>query len=283
MCGRARSRIRGRVGRICRSVFVFVVGTGRCGTTLLHELLCRHRGTGFISNVDDKLDVLNLSGRWNPALFRMTAQRPASLRPLKDARWLFERGRLRVAPSEGWRILDRQVVSGFSRPCRDLLASDATPWLRGRIRDFFERRRDAQQAEVFVHRLTGWPRVGLLHAALPEARFIHVARDGRAVANSWLQMGWWDGYRGPGSWYLGPLAPADEQTWVGSGRSFPVLAALGWQMLIEAHEEARAQLPANLWHDVRYEDLLSDPERHVPAIAGAAGLTWDGEFASRTR
>lgn len=259
-------------------MFVFVVGTGRCGTTLVHELLCRHPSTGFISNVDDKLSRLDLHGRWNGAIFRRMSARNASLRPLKDSRILLERGRARLAPSEAWELLDRQVVSGFSRPCRDLLAEDATPWLRARLSEFFTSRRTAQGSDVLVHRLTGWPRTGLLHAALPDARFIHVVRDGRAVANSWLQMGWWDGYRGPDSWYLGPLSPEDQATWERTGRSFPVLAALGWQMLIRAFVEARDRLPADRWLQVRYEDLLADPATRVPQLLEFAGLSPNAEW-----
>ena len=35
--------------------------------------------------------------------------------------------------------------------------------------------------------------------------FINVVRDGRAVVNSWLQMGWWDG------WQLEASAHAPDQ------------------------------------------------------------------------
>lgn len=259
-------------------MFVFVVGTGRCGTTLVHELLCRHPSAGFISNIDDKLSRLDLHGRWNGPVFRRMPAREASLRPLKDSRALLERGRARVAPSEAWELLDRQVMSGFSRPCRDLLAEDATPWLRNRLSDFFRSRLAAQGSDLLIHRLTGWPRTGLLHAALPEARFIHVVRDGRAVANSWVQMGWWDGYRGPDNWYLGPLSPEDRLTWERSGRSFPVLAALGWQMLINAFVEARDRLPAERWLEIRYEDLLNDPATAVPRLLEFAGLAPDAAW-----
>jgi nucleoside-diphosphate-sugar epimerase len=37
--------------------YAFVLGTGRCGSTLIHELLARHEGVGFLSNLDDRLRV----------------------------------------------------------------------------------------------------------------------------------------------------------------------------------------------------------------------------------
>ena len=47
---------------------VFVLGTGRCGSTLVHEVLARHEGTGFMTNLDD----LNLSrsSAWQNTVWR---------------------------------------------------------------------------------------------------------------------------------------------------------------------------------------------------------------------
>jgi hypothetical protein len=258
----------------------FVLGTGRCGSTLMAELIARHHDVGFVSNFDDKFSRLDLKGRWNNALFNRSDERDPSLRPFRDRRRPIERGRLRVAPSEGWEVLEKQVSPIFPRPCRDLTADDAMPWLQRRITDFFDSRMEAQGKPVFMHHLTGWPRSGLLSAAYPEARYVHVIRDGRAVASSWLQMGWWDGYQGPDNWYLGPLSPAHRAMWEDSGRSFVVLAGLGWKILIEALEQARESVPSNQWLDVRMEDLIEDPRGQVENVLGFLGLDWDESYES---
>jgi Sulfotransferase family len=255
-----------------------VFGTGRCGSTPIIEVVGRHRQVGFVSNLDDKLSLLNLKGRWNNRLHRLSPPRDPRLRPFRDRRRLIEFGRFRIAPAEAWRILDRQVAPIISTPFRDLTADDCTPWLRNRLRSFYEQRMASQQREFFVQHLTGWPRSGFIRAAFPEARFIHVVRDGRAVANSWLQMGWWRGYQGPWAWHLGPLPPDEAAEWDASGRSFAVLAALGWRMLIEAFERARADVPAEQWLQVRYEDVVAEPRRHLEAILEFLGLPWTEEF-----
>src|SRR5829696_721624 len=202
----------------------FVIGTGRCGSTLVHEVLARHSEVGFVSNLDDKLSTLDLDGRWNNVLLRRAAPRDPRLGPFRDRPRLVERGRLRVAPSEGWQVLERQVSPILSRPHRDLLASDATRWLEARLRRFFERRMAAQGRPVFLHHVTGWPRAGLLHAVFPDARFIHVVRDGRAVANSLLQTSWWTGHQGPSNWDFGPLPEPYAKEWEASGQSYVLLA-----------------------------------------------------------
>jgi len=259
-------------------MLVFFVGTGRCGSTPVVEAICRHPEVGFVSNVDDKLSYLNLSGRWNNALHRRSPPRDPRLRPFRDRRRLFERGRVRLAPSEGWRVLDRQISPMMSTPFRDLGASDRTPWLDRRLHEFFERRMAAQRRPVFVHHLTGWPRVGLLHAVFPQARFVHVVRDGRAVANSWLQMGWWRGYQGPSQWHLGPLAEPEAREWEESGRSFVALAGLGWRILIEALERARAAVPPAQWLETRYEDVIAEPRAQIASVLDFMELDWTAEF-----
>jgi hypothetical protein len=256
----------------------FVLGSGRCGSTLVTELVARHPDVGFISNVDDKLARLDLKGRWNNALFARSDERDPGLRPFRDRRRLLERGRMRVAPSEGWLVLEKQISSMFPQPCRDLTAQDATPWLSHRIADFFDSRVEAQGKPHFVHHLTGWPRSGLLRAVYPDAKFVHVVRDGRAVANSWLQMGWWDGYRGPDNWYLGPLSRADQTEWEESDRSFVVLAGIGWRILMDAIEDARALVPEEQWLDVRLEDFMDDPRGRTGEVLDFLGLPWTRDY-----
>lgn len=259
-------------------MLALVTGTGRSGTTLVQEMLSRHPATGFISGLDDKLPRLNLHGRANGRLYRFAPQRPSSMRALAESRRLIERGRLRVAPSEGYRLIDRQVMGGFSTPCRDLLAEDMTPYLAPRVREFFASRERAQGCDVLVQHLTGWPRVGFLRAAIPDLRVVNVVRDGRAVANSWLQMGWWDGWQGPDKWIYGPL-PADlRREWDEHNRSFPVLAALGWKMLMAAYEDARELTPPGQWLDVRYEDILDHPQESFAELLDFLGLPWDHGF-----
>lgn len=264
-------------------MLALVTGTGRSGTTLVQETLSRHPATGFVSGLDDKLPRLNLHGRFNGRLYRQMAPRDPGLRALRESRRLLERGRLRIAPSEGYGLLDRHVFAGFSTPCRDLLAQDLTPLLERRLRAFFEARTSAQACEVFLQHLTGWPRTGFVQAAIPDLRVVNVVRDGRAVTSSWLQQGWWDGWRGPDNWIFGPLPRELHERWEQSGQSFPVLAALGWTMLMDAYEQARAKMPDGQWLDVRYEDVLADPRRAFGAMLEFLGLDWDDQFEAGFR
>jgi len=245
---------------------VFIVGTGRCGSTLVHEVLARHPAFGFISNVDDRLAFLDPAGRWNGVLLRSPLARAGS-----GARWRF-------APSEAYRLIGTRVSPMYVNSTRDLTAADVTPWIRRRFRAFFEARARAQRCPQFLHKYTGWPRLGFFAGIFPEARFVHVVRDGRAVANSWLQMPWWTGWRGPENWNWGPLPPALAEEWERGGRSFHLLAAICWKLLMEAFERAQRELPPQSLLVLRYEDFLDAPEEAVDRILHFCGLDWTPRF-----
>ena len=258
-------------------MLTFVLGSGRCGSTLVTELIARHPDVGFISNVDDKLARLDLKGRWNNALFARSDERDPSLRPFRDRRRALERGRLRVAPSEGWLVLEKQISSIFPQPCRDLTAQDAMPWLQKRIADFFDSRIEAQGKPAFVHHLTGWPRSGLLRSVYPEARFVHVVRDGRSVANSWLQMVVGRLPR-PGQLVPRPAVEGGPGR-VGGGRA--LLRGARRARMADPHERHRGGLrlvPEEQWLDVRLEDFMDDPRGRTEEVLDFLGLEWTPQY-----
>lgn len=246
--------------------YLFVLGTGRCGSTLAHEVIARHPEVGFLSNIEDRSRWLEWTGRWSGAAYRHVPDR------------LTEKGRVRYAPSEGYRILARKVSPMLCDPSRDLVAADATPWLAARLHELFDGHAEREARPLFSHKFTGWPRTGFLEAVFPGSRYVHVVRDGRAVANSWLQMPWYDGHRGPDHWLFGPIPPVYREEWEASGRSFVLLAGIAWKMLIDAYGEARRALPGAQWLEVRYEDLVADPGGTFEEILEFAGLTRDGRF-----
>jgi hypothetical protein len=262
--------------------FAFMLGSGRCGSTIVGQVVAMHEQVGFIANVDDRFAGLNRKGRHNNRIYRAL---PAPLQKQGGRRGGQSRGRVSsgvrsvaMSPSEGYRLLDRHVSPMLSTPMRDLVADDASDWLSGRLRGFFEARAAAQGRPLFLHKFTGWPRSGLLHAVFPEARFVHVVRDGRAVASSLVQQPWWDGFGGPGKWNFGPLPAEDEALWEESGRSFPVLAGLEWKLVMEAFDRAQALVPEQLWLELRYEDVVSEPRQQVGRLLDHLGLEWTDGF-----
>ncbi len=166
----------------------------------------------------------------------------------------------------------------LSSPFRDLEERDAGPWLSQRVEECFVRRAAAQHTPTFPHKFTGWPRASFLRRAFPSARFTHIVRDGRAAANSWLQVPWWRGWGGPEHWQWGPLPPHLAMEWEDADRSFVVLAGLLWRMLMDAYDVARDALPGESWLEVRYEDLTAHPEETLRQLLDFCDLRWSNEF-----
>ena len=238
----------------------FVLGSGRCGSSLIHETLCRHPDVAFVTNLEDKLRRRLPEG---------TARSFASNLHRRLPPRFTKKGRIRFAPSEAYNVLAAQVSPLLVDPCRDLVPSDVTPELRSRLVRFFSLPADSQQ--LLLHKFTGWPRALLLADIFPEARFVNVVRDGRDVASSWLRMPWWRGHLGPTGWHFGELDPQTDQIWKQSGESFVMLAALGWKIVMEASDKCRATL-GDRWMDVRYEDICAAPGENFEKVLSHLGL-----------
>ena len=241
---------------------IFVIGAGRSGSSIFHQTFTEHPRVAWMSVLCDRHpDRL----AWHRALMR-GIDLPLVGRPLKH----------HYESAECYEFWDR-CFRGFSRPCRDLRAEDATPHAITSLRQ-------AAQGLVTPHRprllakITGWPRLGFLHAVFPDARFVHVYRDGRAFANSLMQVDFWLGWRGPGQWRWGPLDEALQQEWEQHDRSFVALAGIQWKLLMRATEKAKQSIPASNLLEIRYEDFATRPVDTFRGVATFCGLDWDTSF-----
>lgn len=249
----------------------FIVGTGRCGSSFIHEILSKHEEVGFISNVEDNLPWINLKGRYNNFLFRTSLGK------------LTQKGKIRFAPSEGYRLISRQVSPLYANSSRDLVADDVTPWLDSQFYNFFLQRYEKQRKKIFLHKYTGWSRIGFFLKIFPEAKFIHVMRDGRAVANSWLQMPWWGGYRGPENWLWGNLSEPYLSEWHDSEQSYITLSAIGWKILMNSYEQASRNLTKEQYLFLRCEDFLINPYETMENLLSFIGLPFTAAFENHFR
>ncbi len=249
---------------------VFILATGRAGSTVLYRMLSEHprtrRLTRFARRSGGLWRLLDRVAMW-------AVDAPLVGGPVK---------RLVEGGGEHYDFWDR-LYPGFRDTFRDLTAEDATPRVVRDIRRELSARVGASEDRRFLLKLTGWPRVGFLKRILPDARFAHIIRDGRAVANSWLNVPWWTGWSGPRNWRWGPLNDERLREWESCGRSFIALAAIQWKVLMDAFEAARAQCPEEDWLQVRYEDLCARPAETAARIAQHCALPPSRTFRRRLK
>jgi len=174
---------------------------------------------------------------------------------------------------------------GFGESFRDLTADDVTPRVAALLTSALERIPTSKRHRLLI-KVTGWPRVGFLKTLFPEAHFIHIVRDGRAVVNSMLQVRWWWGWRGPENWRWGPLTEEQYEEWKFHKFSFVALAALEWKLLMKAYEKACGSLNEEHLFTLRYEDLCADPRSTFRMVMDFCDLPWSQAFervVQRTR
>src|SRR5262249_32892338 len=82
----------------------------------------------------------------------------------------------------------------------------------------------------------------------PDAKFIHLIRDGRDVARSIMEMGW-------------------------AGNAWR--ASLYWEEAEQNWERLSRQIPKDRSFTVRFEDLVTDPKRVLGEICAFCGVSFD--------
>ena len=242
---------------------IIVVGTGRCGSTVFHRLLCKHPNLAWLPSA-----VCNRFPR-NPELYNLFTRGldyPVLGRVLEE----------RIAPGECYPFWEHHY-RGFSTPYRDLVASDVTERARKRVQETASKITTEKRDRLLI-KITGWPRIGFLSEIFEDAKFVHVVRDGRAVANSLLDIYFWNGWSGPGNWSWGELSPAQKEEWDRHGQSFVVLAAIQWKILMDAMESAKTLVSRDKFLELRYEDLCSDPFNIFKMVTEFCELKWMADF-----
>lgn len=238
---------------------IFFVGVGRSGSTVFARQFTAHPRLAYPTRLCNRFPD-------RPRLQR------AGLRAI-DLPLLGTPLRSRLDFSEAYDFWDYHAP-GFSQPVRDLRANDVTAAVRSSLRRAVGQMLTARRHRFYA-KITGWARIGYLRNVFPDARFVHVVRDGRDVANSLLHVRFWRGWRGPSSWRIGPLPPELGELWERHDRSFAALAGIAWILLTRSVEEGRALLPDDAFLQIRYEDFVAEPVQRTREVLDFAGLHRD--------
>ena len=239
---------------------IFLVGFGRSGSTHIHGVFAFHPQLAWLTRFADSYP--------HRMALNAFAMRLFDVKPLSD---LVAR---KLPPREGWRYWD-SFFPGFSEPFRDLTSDDVSPYIRARMKRAVENIATRSRGRVLI-KLTGWPRIAFLQEIFPDAKFVHVLRDGRAAANSLLHTEFWRGWKGPSQWRWGELDAEHTAQWDRWDRSFIALAALQWKRFIESM--AIASKGVDNFLEVRYEDICADPQNGFRQLAEFCDIGWHSDL-----
>jgi hypothetical protein len=215
--------------------FVFLVGCPRSGTTLL----------GRIANAHPELAVIHET-RWIPRCFvnreglatngvvtLSLAERLRGVRVLKP---------LGIAESEMKRLIRDHDGAHFSTFGTALF-------------DLFGERRGKR---LVGDKSPGYVRyLPTLHGLWPDAKFVHVIRDGRDVCLSVLD--WRKA--------VTRFSTFDDDPVTTTG--------IWWEWYVQLGREGSSQLGPGLYHELRYESLVAEPERESARLCDFLGIPYD--------
>lgn len=168
--------------------------------------------------------------------------------------------KLRVGPSEAYGVWEHYCGERFL--FESLRDSRATDQQAEALRALVVKLLRYQGKERFATKVTGPARIGYLSSIFPDALFVHVIRDGRAVTSSLLDVHFWKGtWREREVSWRGVLTEAELQRWRELDESPLALAALQWQAIIRGAREEAERFAPGRYEELRYEDFVARPER----------------------
>ncbi len=294
----------------------FVVGTGRCGSTLLSRVLREHPDVLCMSEFFGILRLAGASGRSGFPVGDLTGAELWDLlaRPfpmldamvaagLRTAEMIYPFGTGRFEPATGVPLISHFTLPMLAADPDELfgeLAAEVPRWPRrpaasqyqalfGYLAGRFGRPVVVERSAVSLHL------VGLLHEQFPDARFVHLHRDGPDCA---LSMSRHPMFRreilAAAARHATGLPPASPLPQVDAAlpvrlrgmicppydaarlMAYPIPAAVFgqdfWSPMICAGQAALHELPAGSWTLLRYEDLLRDPVASLTRLAGSVGV-----------
>lgn len=206
---------------------VFIGGCSRSGTTLLGAML----GVG-----PDLLTVPEAEFKWEMLRAGLLADGAFSLSEVR--RYLSEDPRFALWDVELAEKPDDRVP--YPALLRELAAA-------------YGRQAGKPEARVWFDHTPGNIRFGRsLHESFPEARFLHLVRDGRAVAASVIPLDW------------GPNTARE--------------AAHHWATQVCAGLALQAWLGEEQVHLVHYEDLVREPQQTLRSVCDFLGIPYSEDM-----
>jgi len=251
----------------------FLIGAARSGTSLLYKGLCLHPDAAYFNNylrrvpTHTSVSVANRLARRTPGHRRQVwFSGGSNAYVYSRARRL--RDRLYPMPVEGEPVF---VACGIPESVtKESVDMDAAARLR---RAVISTMRWGGGGHFINKRIANVRRIPMLAAAFPEARFVDITRDGRAVAVSLSRVDWWEDSV---VWWYGGTPKA----WRDDGRDPWELCARNWVEEVRAIDCGMEELDPGQVLRLTYEEFVAEPIATIRRVAEFAGLGDDARWRS---
>lgn len=215
--------------------YVFLVGCPRSGTTLV----------GRIGDAHPVLAVVHET-RWIPRCFER--REGLTVDGLVTPMLVDRLREPRVVKALG---IDEDEIEKLIRQAVGVPFSNFVTALFDRYGERHEKRLVGDKSPGYVRYLP------MLHVLWPGAKFVHIIRDGRDVCLSVLE--WRKGSTRFSTFGDDPITTT----------------ALWWTWYVQLGLEGGGPLDPTLYHELRYEDLVAEPEDTTVRLCGFLGISYD--------
>ncbi|PQJ35071.1 hypothetical protein BSZ35_11115 [Salinibacter sp. 10B] len=268
---------------------VFLVGSPRSGTTITLQLLAAHEELGWISQHQHvrpevpAISTLNrlydLPGLGDSLYYEVTQGRKCF--PEKIRYYLPE-------PVEPWGFWGHHLEDFLwdrdgEDPPRRRTPEDVDSREIDCVRDTVQAVLRYQGKPRLLSKYTDFPRIRYLKRVFPDAVFVHVRRDGRAAAASYhrkLVTGAFERAWEKREWWIEGWPEPWQNVWRTRYEDPLTFAAFQWGTFVRGIVEEATHLEKQCFCEVRYEDIMTNPERSLEDILGSIGLKKSPSMAS---
>jgi len=248
-----------------QSAPLFLVGTGRCGSTIVYSCLAMHPSLAWIPS------WLTTAPRW-PVL--AAANRFWEL-PGTD-RW--REARFFPKPVEPNTVWERWVPEFHREDARP----DAVAQTQATLVPLVDRVKRYHGKPRYLGKLVGRPvKIELLASVFPEARFVHVTRDLKPTVSSLLLVDFFQNNAPLERWPWGTIPAALLDFYRANGSAQEVAAAITVVLNRVEVERQLGRLAADRWIEVSYTGFIGRPIEEMRRICRHADLSIDARFEQR--
>jgi hypothetical protein len=243
---------------------IFIVGSGRSGTTILHNLIAGHEDLAWFSNYSNTFPRMPRLAKLNNIYKNVNISKK------------YRKNRYFPCPSEGYKLWDTfhtlngKRDYGSSPPFteNDVKNADVN-LMKKTILDHIK----YSGSPRFVNKNTrNSRRIKYLNSIFPDSNFIHIIRDGRAVVNSIINIEWWNRLE---LWYEDGKTVSEL---ILEGKDEIKLAAKGWKLEVLRTMEDLKKIQKKQYIEIKYENLMTKPNEILRKIMSFLNLDDNEDF-----
>lgn len=242
---------------------IFIIGSGRSGTTIFYNLLSTHPEVCWFSNFTDRFPHFKSMPLIHRILYLPLIGTHARKNIINSTGRRFN-----IRPTEAQRIYHEYC--GFKHGVKTT-EKDLCPEIETKFKVLIERHLVLTGKKRFLNKQTAnTQRISLISRMFEDAYYIHIIRDGRAVSNSLFNVRWWNNID---IWWLEQKASA----WEKEGRQEIELCGLHWRRDVEEILNNKV-LFEDRYIEVRYEDFVVDVKSTMGRIVDFCELRRSKHF-----